>query len=278
MTGAIGLLIALASIVIYGLGTVILMWWMFDGKIEVLPGFVGIFGTIAMLAVTIFGGGGWLSGILIILYLSLLLTFPYAEQKLAEVEVRGYNVELIDRSYQELHRRPDNIPAAFQLARSLYNYGMRGHAINLSEQTLNRLSTDQDPTSNRSIRDIYRNEEYELKKWKEASQSPDYYKPLKCPKCGMMNPPGHLACQRCQGPYLLEIARSADPRGKVMGKLVISWGMIAGIIPFSAWAGFALRGFLSVIAVAAGFALTGLVLYWTFKLAPGETGEVRTSA
>lgn len=278
MEGLIGLLVALASIIVYGMGIVTLMWWMFDGRLAVGAGFVGIFGTIAALAVTIFGGGGWVSGAVLIAYISLILTYPFAETKLAETELRGYNIELIDRAYAELNRRPDNVAAAFQLARSLYNYGMRGHAIALSEQTLERVSAGSDPLAARPVKDIYRAEFFELKKWKEQSQDPKFFKPINCPKCKLPNPPGHLSCQRCQTPYLLELARSADPRATVMAKLVLAWGLIAAIVPASAMAGKLLGGGMSILAVFAGITLIGLVLWWVFRLAPGETGEVRISA
>lgn len=278
MTGAVGLLLALASIIVYGLGVTVLIWWMFDGRIEPLAGFVGLFGTIGAMAVTILAGPGWVAGAVLVGYISLMVTYPFAETKLAETELRGYNIELMERAYAELHRRPDNIPAAFQLARCLYNYGMRGHAIALSTQTLDHISTNIDPTSNRSLKDFYRAEMAELKKWNEASQDPRFHRPLNCPQCKLPNPPGNLACQRCQAPYLLELARKSDPRHKVMSKLILAWGLIASIIPASAYIGQAIGGGVSIGVVLLALALIGLILWWTFKLAPGETGEVRISA
>ncbi len=278
MSGAVGLLLTLASTVVYGFGVTILIWWMFDGKIEPLAGFVGILATVGAMGVTIIAGPGWIAGIVLIGYISLLVTYPFAEQKLAETELRGYNIELMDRAYEELNRRPDNIPAAFQLARCLYNYGMRGHAIALSQQTLDHISNAFDPNTNRSPRDFYSAEAFELKKWIANSQDSRYHRPLKCLKCGSFNPPGNLACQKCQAPYLLELARSSDPRHKVMSKLILAWGLIAAIIPASAFIGQAIGGGASLLVVLIGVALIGLVLWWVFKLAPGETGEVRISA
>lgn len=275
---AIAFMVTGASIVIFGLGIVVMVWWMLETKIETGVGLAGIAGCLTAMAVSIAAGSSIVTGTIMVSFIGLVLMYPFAENKLAETELRGYNIELMDRAHQELNRRPDNVPAAFQLARSLYHYGMRGHAIALSQQTLDRLSNNQDPTQNRSIRDIYRNEEYELKNWKSASEDPRYYRPLACPQCKAMNPPGNLACNRCQSPYLLEIARSADPRLKVKGKIVLAWAMITGIIPFAAWAGVALKGAGSTLAVGGGLAALGLVLWWLFKLAPGETGEVRTSA
>ena len=276
--GVTTFLVVIGSLLVYGFGIITLLWWSFDGKIEFVTGIVGILGSIGMMTVTILGGGGFISGFLLVVYVSLILTYSFAERKLIETELRGLNTDLLDRSYAELNRRPDNVPAAFQLARCLYNIGMRGHGIALSEQTLDRLSTDQDPTANRSIRDLYRAEEYELKKWKEQSQDPRFFRPITCPKCKFPNPPGHLACQRCQSPYLLEIARTFDPRGKVISKLILSWGIITIVMPLAALLGLYLSGMWLLIGVLLGLALAGGVLYWTFRLSHGETGDVRTSA
>lgn len=278
-TGAIGLIITLSSIGIFGFVAVTLVWWMLEGTITGGQGLAGLACCITAFAICIIAGSSLITGIVIIATISLVVTYPFASHKVAEIELSGFNIDLIDRAYQQLHERPDNIPAAFQLARSLYNFGFRGHAIAFSEQTFNNISTVVDPIKQTSLRSHFRNEEYELKNWKLATQDQKFFRPLACPTCKRPNPPGTIVCQACQAPYLLEIARQRDPRPRAMGKLVLAWGLICLIIPIAAFIGFSVPGFLAPIgATLLAVSAIGLILWRLFKPPLGQTTEVRTSA
>jgi hypothetical protein len=128
------------------------------------------------------------------------------------------------------------------------------------------------------MRDFYTAEAAEIRRWIDASQDPRLHQPIACSKCKFSNKPGTISCEKCQSPYLLEIARQSDPRAKIVSKLILAWGLIAGIIPASALAGQSISGAGGILIALLGVVLIGLILRWVFKLAPGETGEVRISA
>ncbi len=279
VTGAVGLMITLSSIGIFGFVVLVLISWILEEKITGGQGIAGIAASITAFGICIIAGSSLVTGSIVVATIGLILTYPFASRKLVETELCGYNVELIDRGYQELHLRPGNYPAAFQLARSLFHFGMRGHAIALSEQTLKKISTNIDPMSQKSLRDSFRNEEYELKNWKLISQDPEFFKPIACPNCKRPNAPGFIACQSCQSPYLLEVARQTDPRIRITGKLIMSWAIITLVVPGATFIGTQVPGFIAPIGVVLfAVAIIGFILWRLFKSAYGQTGEVRTSA
>ena len=96
-------------------------------------------------------------------------------------------------------------------------------------------------------------------------RDPRACKAVACPRCGCRNEPGAIACSRCQGPFLLDLARRIDTRPKIRSKLVLGWAMVAGFLIGTVYAWMALEDQARWVAFAAGLALVAGVFTWLFQ-------------
>lgn len=141
---------------------------------------------------------------------------------------------------------------------------MIGNAITLANETVNTLSDVKDPISNRSLRDQFTLEIQRLNSWKRSTNAA-LFQPLVCPHCKRPNPSSAVACVQCGSAYLLEIARNANVKARFLGKLVVTWGILAGLVVLAPTLmmrfdpGKALAMTLGLVAVS------GVVLYVMFK-------------
>lgn len=163
----------------------------------------------------------------ILLVVSTLTAFyPFAERQLMQNDHRNINKNKIESHYDQWSARPDNVAAACALASALYDHGYRAAAIALSDQAINTLSSEMDPMSMRSQRDLFGNESRQLEKWKRTLDERSAV-PISCPNCKHNNPPHLLLCEKCSQHHVLLVIRKGDKLGKVVGKLLIGWTLVA---------------------------------------------------
>ncbi len=244
---------------------VVIIRWMIGGDVEAWVGSLAILGIILTLAIAVGSHNTAVQICAVTGMVSLMVFFPFAGDYLDRQDLRTITAEHIDKGHAELSLHPENFPAWFTLARNLYEFGYRGHAIALAEQTLDRIPNVPDPFKNCSVRDLFRTEEYEVKKWRRESGHPSYHKPLLCPRCKAPNLPGHINCQRCGGPYLLELSRKAPRRSKVFAKLLLGWAVIAVLIPSAGVAAIMAKGALGSMSVLAVILAGGATLFFVLK-------------
>ena len=255
---------------VFGFAIVCVVRWMIDGDLTFGQGLLSITLLLGLLAFGIkapYPAAPWVvAGVMV----TLMAFFPFAETQLGKNDMRLSNAEQIDRAHAALSARPDNIPAAFLLARTVYDHGYRGHGIALAEGVLSQLSTTQDPIKLTSARDHFRAEEMLLQKWKRESTDPRDFAPLKCPLCGRMNPPGPLACVGCGKAYILEAARQTDSQKRVVGKLVLGWAVIALAMTAGASCLMSFRPPLNYVGLGISLVLAGLVVAALFRPRYGD--------
>lgn len=245
--------------------------YIFSGEIDVFPGLLTVFVLILTMFLALLSGSMLIQGVAVVCTVSLVVMFPFAMNYLDRHDLREINAEHIDRAILELSVRQDNFPAWFKLSESLFQAGYHGHAIALAEQTLSRISTDMDPIQNRSMRDMYRNEEIMIKKWRTNATNPKRHLPLACPKCGQKNRPGTINCTKCEAPYLLLLSRKVGTRTGAFAKLVVGWALIAMLIPGAAYVGDSLGGGgMAIGVVLLGFVGIGVILWWIFRDPGGQ--------
>jgi hypothetical protein len=197
--------------------------------------------------------------------LTLMAFFPYAAHQMERLENREIDVEGLEKAFKVAIERPDNIAVRFQIARIVYGLGLPGHAIAISETTLQALSSQWDDVANRSLRDVFRAEEMTTKQWRRELRDPEAFRPITCPHCRHSNPPGTLACEGCKAPYLLELARGLDVRSRFVGKLVVGW---AGVAAFLVGAVMVTQSFSGAVMYITFFSLLGAVgglLWYLFR-------------
>lgn len=262
-------LITLILIPVLGLAMVHVVREMIMKNIDPIAGVIAIGVLMGMFILSITAKNPAVAGATLVIVLSFGAFYPYAESMYARQIGRELNVSRIDRAHEALSQRPENVAAWFALAEGLYRHGYQGHAIAIAEETLSRLSTNQDPTSNRSLRDLFKAEESALKYWKKGAD-PKLCRPLKCPLCGAMNPAGPIACVKCGGPYLLELVRRGDQGRAFVGKLLLGWALLAGAIVAAAASGLMTKGWVQGALVAASIGAAIGIIWWLFRPARGD--------
>lgn len=261
---AINLLAVLAMIPVVGFGAVWIVQRMVQGDLDLIPGILGMFLLFGLFAIAILVPDQRMLGPVLVILVVGMAFFPFAETQLEKNEMEGIDSSRIDKAHRELSIRPDNLAARFELARALYDRGLGGHAIALSENTLNGLSQERDMMSNQSMREKFRAEDYELAKWKREVTNPKAFEPVKCPSCGHMNPPGVLACDRCKGPYLLELARVKGDSKAIYARLIFGFGLTAGLLVTCAWLG-RLQWPMSLIGILGALVSVGILMTWLYR-------------
>ncbi len=262
---------------IYMFCVVRVFWWMLEGAMEVLPGLVAI----ALLVAGFCIAGSTTNEIArwscVISSITLVLIFPFADNYLDRFDLRELNAEQVDRAFLELSIRPDNFAAWFKLAQGLFDMGYHGHAIALAEQTIARIPDTADPMQNRSMRDLFREEQAQIRRWRDQSRNPARHKPIPCPKCRALNAPGTINCVKCGVPYLLLLSRRMGTRSGAFTRLVLGWAVISAIIPLSAyWGVTAENTVLGVGGFIVGFAILGGVVFWIFRDPTGQDGRFQS--
>jgi predicted Zn-ribbon and HTH transcriptional regulator len=261
----IRLLLTLVFIPIAGVvGVCILRWWI-DGEITFIPAILCFAGLILGMVVSIASLNFVIAGCVLVVDISMCVFFPYARNALEATEMKAIDAEQLEKAHARLAEKSGNIGSVFVIARAIHSLGLHGHAIRIAEAAVNSLSTEYlDPIKFQSMRDVFRNEEAELKRWQNDNPKPKTFEPIKCKTCGFTNQAGTIACGRCKGPYLLELARGAFARRRAMARLLAGWGTIALVIPLSAWAGLALPN-MAWLVIGVGLVATGVILTFLFR-------------
>ncbi|HRF59755.1 MAG TPA: hypothetical protein PLH94_07570 [Fimbriimonadaceae bacterium] len=258
-------LITLALIPLFGYGVLRVIRMMIDGDVGAVQGVVALFAVIGTLAIAITARSNAVTGAIALVTIALMAFFPYAATQMERLEHRDIRGDELDKAHRALAERPDNVNARFMIARVLYEQGMVGYAIATVEQTLAGLPDAIDPVHNRSVRDIYRNEFYTAKQWRNSLRDPKAFDPVKCPACGTMNYPGDLACRGCRGAYLLDLARTMDNPRRFLGKLVMAWALVALVLAAISMAALNYPSSVTFTVAALGIGTVGAVLWWLFR-------------
>lgn len=255
-----------ASILVLGVTILLILYKMIDGDFRLIPGICAIFAVGMLFFVVIKPPHPVIPGVALAVVITLVAFFPYAVTMLDKAEMQGIDIEQLEKSYNALAVRPDNVAAAFQFSKGLYQNGFKAHAIAVATQALQNLPNQVDQVGNYSVRDTFRNEEVMLRRWKEeAAQTVQGSQTVRCPSCGTMNEPGPILCSRCGEPYLLYVARQGDSRVGIMNKLLIAWAATA--VFFVGFIVIALNfgGLPRMLLLAAAFMGVGLFLARLFR-------------
>lgn len=206
-------------------------------------------------------------GIFTLAVVSILAIGPYANSRLAEWELRRAQFDKVERAHFVLSAKPENVPTYFALAESLYDIGLPGQAIALAEKTLDGLSQELDINTNQSMRGYFRREEEMVKVWKRrlAGREADARKPLNCSHCGYANPPGNLACGRCNSAYLLAAVRKAEVKDAIFNKVVIAAALTVSLFALIGHVAFSWRGVVLWLTIFGGMAIYGTALGLLFR-------------
>lgn len=260
---AIGVfMIAIAVGVVQGIAVLLLIYKMVDGDLPVGAGLGALVMIGLSMALAIHPPHPVVPGVILVLSLTLMAFFPFAEQKLEEFELRAIDAARLSRCFEAVRVRPDNFAAKFDLARLMYAHGFHAQAMQLTGSTLATLSEQVDEVRNRSLKDIFHKEQILLTRWQ---QGPQNSQTVKCPGCGAFNRPEALFCTGCSRPYMLDIVQGQEVKPRVWAKLVLAWATLALFLPAFVAIGMNLEGILRVAAFAGSLVVIGLLIAWLFR-------------
>ncbi|MBS1705917.1 MAG: hypothetical protein JST40_08590 [Armatimonadetes bacterium] len=256
--------LTLIMIPIFGLLIWKILGMMIEKDIDLITGIVAIFAIVMLFGLSIWAPHPAIPIVVILTVVSCAVAYPFALDMLDKFLSRQVDVEQLDKAHYALSQNPSNPVPRFEIARLLYEMGLKGSAILLAENTLAGLSTTMDPSRNASFRDMFKVEESKAKYWRKTLTDPHAYDPIPCPRCQALNPPGQIACQKCEGPFLLDILRHNTRTSSIVGRLVLSLALVAITIGVGAVIGLTLGGIYQVLAFLVMMGLVGFILWRLF--------------
>ena len=261
-----GLLVGVACGVVLGIATLLIVYKMIDGEIPVWMGLGSIVGIIGIILLAVRPPHPAIPAIVLVVALALIAFFPFMLNQLDKAELNSFDVERLAKSYQSIAERPDNFASKLELAKALHSQGMIHHAIAIASATLDTIPSERDSVTLRSLRDQFKDEDYKVKQWmRQAANIPLYADHMRCRICNHENQLSSIVCEKCGNSYLLDSARRGDNKTKVIGKLVLSWALVALLIVLSASAGLSMPGFLGIAAILVAVVCIGFLFHWMFK-------------
>lgn len=258
-------LVTIPSAVIIAICFLLVFYKMVDGEIPGIPGLATLIVLIGSLWLCVWPPHPWLPAIILVSVVALMVSFPFAERQLMEVEQREYDIERLERAIRSLEQKSDNPSALFEAAKWLYVQGFAVDAIAIGDAALRMLSTRYDEVRNTTMRDQFRAEERMVNQWRTMPAARIHPSEYKCQACQTQNPPGTLFCNGCRRPYLLDRMKRFDPRAKFWGKLILTWALIGATVVGAAAAGLALDGPARTAVILTGVVLLGLLLGVLFR-------------
>ena len=261
-----GLLIAVSSGVVLGIGALLIVYKMIDGEIKSSMGAGALVAIVGILLMTVRPPHPAIPAIVLVVALTIMAFFPFAVHQLDKADLNTFDVDRMEKSFHSLLARPDNFASKLEVAKALHSQGMVHHAIAIANATLESIPTEKDAVSNRSLRDQFKDEDYRVKMWmRQAGSVPLMADHMRCRNCGTENPLDAVVCVKCGNAYLLDAARRGDNKPKVIGKLAFGFGLVALLIVGSAAAGLAVPGAAGIAVILVLVAGIGALFYWMFK-------------
>ncbi|MBC8064449.1 MAG: hypothetical protein H7Y17_06445, partial [Chlorobia bacterium] len=255
-----GLLIAIISGVVLGIAALLVVYKMIDGDIPVSMGMGGLVSIVGVILLTVKPPHPAIPAIVLVVALTLMAFFPFMLNQLDKADLNSFDVDRLGRSFESLAQRPDNFASRLEVAKALHSQGMVHQAIAIASAALDTIPHEKSDVSNRSIRDQFRDEDYKVKQWmRQAGKVPLFADHMHCRACNHDNPLTAIVCENCGNTHLLDAARRGDNKTKVIGKLVLSWGLLALFLVGSASAGLSLPGAAGIAVILAFLVAIGFL-------------------
>jgi len=227
--------------------------WAIGGDIDPITGILGVFFAFGLGYEAINPPVPAMAPLTVIAVLVTVVMFPFARTAMDRRQLRGIDIEALERSYQALSVRPDNVIAKFKIAKCLFDLGVCGHALRIAESLAPHMPQR-----------FFTEELRTLRKWQMMQIEGRFFAPISCAECQTSNPPGNLFCEKCGSAFLLDFAK-----GKVVGKrlgkkLVSTWiALIAVLVGLPAAKALPPGPCIATVASMLIFAVT--MVYFAFR-------------
>jgi len=198
--------------VVVALWVVSMISWMIQGDVDGGFGIVACFVAIVLGVMTTSPPAKGLTPYFFSAVVGTMITYPIVRRYLNRREMNQMDLDQVERAYEVLRERPDNLSALLRIARVLYERGLAEHAVALGQTALKNVPRDR-------FHDEYR----ELNKWKMATRDPALFGSVACLHCRASNAPGTVFCSRCRSPLMLDYVRGGWNSAGAGRKLIAVW-------------------------------------------------------
>jgi hypothetical protein len=190
---------------------VALIGWMIQGEVDVLIGFCGLALGVGIGALAFVSRNQEIAPYLLFASISMLLIVPLIRAFANKRELAQMDVEQIEKGYDQLDEKPDNVGAKFRIAKMLYQRGAVEQAVAIADKALEGLP-----------KAIFEDEHRTVRTWKRTIVNAKATQ-VTCLRCGASNKLGDLYCYRCQGPLMLFYARGSWVHPVIFRRVLIVW-------------------------------------------------------
>ena len=181
------------------------------------------------------------------IYLTVILWFPL-RKAIDGKDDKALAAEAVEMTYDTLAMNPDNVIAAFKLAKFMAEKGLIHHADGLAQRVLPSLP-----------KNTFREEHRLATGWQLAAASRTQPAAITCGNCRAVILPGNARCASCGAPWLLDRMRGRRGGGvSPVGKMLVVWAVLLGVLlgmPLLAGQSAAIAVPGALVLVAAAFAL-----------------------
>jgi hypothetical protein len=262
--GAFGdLVVTIAIVLLAFLWIYCVMDWMVEGEISGTTGIVTIVASVLMVGVGISAQSEVVSYSVMLLFLVAPLTLPLINLLSGQASDRELDLQSFERAHGAFAANPANVGSRFEIARQLAKLGLYGHAIAIGRGA-EALLTDDQGSHQRGTRLMFGKELSDCRYW-ESLAKPEDYRNVRCPHCSRPNPPGTIACLKCNAPFLLDIVRKGTNTRHLGSKIVLVWLSFAGIVATAAILGSRGEGWMTLFSIGLLVLAVGGFSSWLVK-------------
>jgi ribosomal protein L40E len=197
-----------------------LLHWTIQGEIDTPFGILGMgLGLgLGILVISPPVGSEYLTPVVAVFVVASVALYVPIRSAVNRHELVAIDMDAIERAYDQLEERPNNVGARFKIAKLVYGRGLHGHAIKLADEALKSMPED-----------FFAEEHKIVDVWKRQAHDTASFRALPCVECGSSNPPGELYCRKCGAKFLLDQAKGRWIGRAMVRKLMAVWVALLGV-------------------------------------------------
>jgi len=227
--------------------------WSITGDIDPIMGFFGVFMAVGLGYEAINPPVPELAPLTVIAIFITVLMFPFVRAAMDRRQLRGIDIDALEKAYEALAIRPDNVIAKFKIARVLFDLGMCGHALRIGEGLVPNMPQR-----------FFLDELRTVRKWQMMQIEARFFNPIMCAECQTSNPAGNLFCQKCGSAFLLDFAKGRVVGKRLGKKLIATWiALVAFLVGIPAAK--ALPPAACIATVLTMITVAACMVYFSFK-------------